>query len=133
VVVGRRDLPPDAQVLDSAAPTLVADTHDVEATLAQLFARDVHHVLLEGGPTLAAAFLHADLIDRVVGYVGPRLLGDGPTLVGSLGIDTISKARELVIDDVCTIGDDIRWTARVHPAAPPVALAAASRRNEGDD
>jgi diaminohydroxyphosphoribosylaminopyrimidine deaminase/5-amino-6-(5-phosphoribosylamino)uracil reductase len=121
VVVGRRGLPPDARVLDDAAPTVVADTHDVGAVLAQLFARDVHHVLLEGGPTLAAAFLRAELVDQVVGYIGPRLLGEGPALVGSLGIDTISEARGLVIDDACLIGDDIRWTARVNPAAPPVS------------
>lgn len=132
VVVGRRELPPDARVLDSAAPTVVADTHDVGAVLAQLFARDVHHVLLEGGPTLAAAFLQADLIDRVVGYVGPRLLGEGPTLVGPLGIGTIAEARELVIDDACVMGDDVRWTARVHPGAPPVTPAPATR-HEGDD
>jgi diaminohydroxyphosphoribosylaminopyrimidine deaminase/5-amino-6-(5-phosphoribosylamino)uracil reductase len=120
VVVGTRDLPPDAHVLDAAAPTLVAATHDVEAVLSQLFARDVHHVLLEGGPTLAAAFVRAGLVDQVVGYIGPRLLGEGPALVGPLGIDTIAEARELVIDDVGLIGDDIRWTARVNPAAPPV-------------
>jgi diaminohydroxyphosphoribosylaminopyrimidine deaminase / 5-amino-6-(5-phosphoribosylamino)uracil reductase len=138
VVVGRRELPPNARALDTAAPTLVADTHDVEETLVQLFARDVHHALLEGGPTLAAAFLRADLIDRVVGYVGPRLLGDGPALVGSLGIDTISEARQLLIDDACIIGDDIRWTARVHLAAPPVAREPAARHHparhdQGDD
>jgi diaminohydroxyphosphoribosylaminopyrimidine deaminase/5-amino-6-(5-phosphoribosylamino)uracil reductase len=133
VVVGKRQLPPEARVLDAAAATVVADTHDVEAVLAQLFADDVHHVLLEGGPTLAAAFLQAELIDQVVGYVGPRLLGEGPALVGPLGIDTIAQARELVIDDVGLIGDDIRWTARMHPAAPRVAAPRGTPHPEGDD
>lgn len=130
VVVGTRELPPGAHVLDAAAPTLVVATHDVESVLAQLFARDVHHVLLEGGPTLAAAFLLAELVDQVVGYIGPRLLGEGPALVGPLGIGTIAGARELVIDDVCLIGDDIRWTARVNPAAPGLT-AVAGRPIEG--
>ncbi|MCZ3389612.1 MAG: bifunctional diaminohydroxyphosphoribosylaminopyrimidine deaminase/5-amino-6-(5-phosphoribosylamino)uracil reductase RibD [Actinomycetia bacterium] len=118
VVVGERRLPTAARVLDSAAPTLVAETRDVSVVLDTLFARDVHHVLLEGGPTLAAAFLRADLTDRVIGYVGPRLLGSGPALVGALDVDTISDAVELTIDDVCLVGGDIRWTARLHGSAP---------------
>ncbi len=118
VVVGERQLPPAARVLDSAAPTIVEETRDIRAVLATLFAHDIHHVLLEGGPTLAAAFLRADLIDRVIGYVGPRLLGSGPALVGALGVETISDAAELSIDDVCLVGGDIRWSARLHSSAP---------------
>ena len=134
VVVGERDVPPTARVLDASAETLVLATHDVGTVLDDLFTRDVHHVLLEGGPTLAAAFLRADLVDQVVGFVGPRLLGAGPAVIGSLDINTISDARELTIDDACLVGGDIRWTARLHGSAPrfvPSDLAVA--RTEGND
>ena len=57
-------------------------------------------VLLEGGPTLAAAFLRAGLVDRVVGYVAPALLGAGPAAVGDLGAGTIGDALRLRLDDV---------------------------------
>jgi diaminohydroxyphosphoribosylaminopyrimidine deaminase/5-amino-6-(5-phosphoribosylamino)uracil reductase len=133
VVVGEREVPSNARVRDASADTLVCATHDVGAVLDDLFARDIHHVLLEGGPTLAAAFLRADLVDQVVGYVGPRLLGAGPPVVGALDVATISDSLELTIDDVRLVGTDIRWTARLHDTAPrltPPDLAVTS--NEGN-
>ena len=57
--------------------------------------RDRQHVFLEGGPTLAAAFLRAGLVDEVVAYVAPMLLGAGRSAVGDLGITTIADALRL--------------------------------------
>ena len=67
--------------------------------------------LLEGGPTLAGAFLAAGLVDRVVGYVAPKLLGAGPTALADAGIGTIADAIDLDITDVTRIGPDLRITA----------------------
>ena len=50
---------------------------DLHALLAALRERGAGTVLLEGGPTLAGSFLAEDLIDRVVGYIAPVLLGGG--------------------------------------------------------
>ena len=50
-------------------------------------------VWLEGGPTLAAAFLRAGLVDEVVAYLAPALLGSGPAAVGDLGITHASTGR----------------------------------------
>ena len=68
-------------------------------------------VLLEGGPTLAGAFLAAGLVDRVVGYVAPKLLGAGPAALVGAGIGTIAEAIELDLTDVTQIGPDLRFTA----------------------
>ncbi|MEO8108012.1 MAG: bifunctional diaminohydroxyphosphoribosylaminopyrimidine deaminase/5-amino-6-(5-phosphoribosylamino)uracil reductase RibD [Actinomycetes bacterium] len=130
VVVGRRDLPTAAHVLDRSAPTLVWANAELSALLDELFARDVHDALLEGGPTLAAAFLRADLVDRVVAYVGPKVLGSGPTVVGSLGTHTMSQARPLHFDDVRRSGDDIRWTGRFHLDAPALGVPAVDQAPE---
>jgi diaminohydroxyphosphoribosylaminopyrimidine deaminase/5-amino-6-(5-phosphoribosylamino)uracil reductase len=114
VVMGRRALPPDRRVLDDAAETLVVTTRDPGWALHALFERDVQHVFLEGGPTLAAAFLSAGLVDEVVAYVAPALLGAGTSAVGDLGIATISDAVRLDIVDATTVGTgaeaDIRIT-----------------------
>ena len=59
------------------------------------YARDRQHVFLEGGPTLAAAFLEAGLVDEIVTYVAPMLLGAGLGAVGDLGIATIADAVRL--------------------------------------
>lgn len=112
VVVGRRALPSSARVLGPEAGTLVLATHDPAEVLAALHARGVHRVLLEGGPTLAAAFVRAGLVDEVVVYLAPALLGAGPPAVGDLGIGSITDAVRLEPTDVTTVGGDVRVTAR---------------------
>jgi diaminohydroxyphosphoribosylaminopyrimidine deaminase/5-amino-6-(5-phosphoribosylamino)uracil reductase len=52
--------------------------------LEALAAEGVQSLLLEGGPTLAAAFLEAGLVDKLLVFVAPRLSGDGPSLVEGL-------------------------------------------------
>ena len=50
-----------------------------------------HHVFFEGGPTLAAAFLKAGVVDEVLAYVAPMLLGDGTSRRRRPDISTISR------------------------------------------
>lgn len=130
VVVDRHGRTPHAaQVLDGAAPTLVV-THgpsygeertlvlapapdgrvDLPALLAALGERGVVGVLLEGGPTLAGAFVAAGLVDRVVGYVAPVLLGGGTAALQDAGVGTIAGAVRLRLSDVTRLGDDVRLT-----------------------
>jgi diaminohydroxyphosphoribosylaminopyrimidine deaminase/5-amino-6-(5-phosphoribosylamino)uracil reductase len=113
VVVDRRGrLPEGARVLDDAAPSLVSTAAGPRELLAELFARDVRRVLLEGGPTLAAAFLREGLVDEVVAHLAPKLLGAGRSLVGDLGISAIADALSLEVIDVSLLGRDVQITAR---------------------
>jgi len=114
VVVGVRPIPPGSRVLDDAAPTQVFATHDLDHVLRTLGRAGIHHALLEGGPTLAAAFLRAGLVDEVVAYIAPALLGAGSSAVGSLSINTIGAILRLHPTDVALIGGDIRITATPH-------------------
>lgn len=108
VVMGRTELPPEARVRDADAPTLLCRTHDPAEALGSLHAREIRHVLLEGGPTLAAAFLRAGYVDRIVAYFAPALLGAGPSLLGDLGIRTIGDAVRWSIRSVDLVGSDAR-------------------------
>ena len=103
--------PPGAKVCDDSAETLVT-ADPPEKVLRELRARGVVSVLLEGGPTLAGAFWDAGLIDKVVGYVSPVLLGSGryPAL-RSNAITTIAAAPRLRLDDVTRFGEDVRLTS----------------------
>lgn len=112
VVIGDRDLPAGARVLDDSAETLHLHGHDVAEALSVLHERDVQHVFLEGGPTLAAAFLAAGYVDEVVAYVAPKLLGSGRAAVGDLGIESITGALDLQVTDVTVLGPDVRITGR---------------------
>lgn len=113
--------PADARVRDSAAPTWVVTAAEVgagpdgrvslPALLSELYRRGVRAALLEGGPQLAGAFLAGSLVDKVVGYVAPKLLGTGPTALLGAGVGTVADAIDLEIIDVAQIGDDLRLTA----------------------
>jgi diaminohydroxyphosphoribosylaminopyrimidine deaminase/5-amino-6-(5-phosphoribosylamino)uracil reductase len=107
VVLGRRPLPPGSRVLDDAAPTLVLDHRDPAKALAELNDREVRHVWLEGGPTVAAAFWRAGLVDEVLSYLAPALLGAGSAAVADLGVRTIGRAARLATTDVRRLGDDV--------------------------
>ncbi|MCW2792659.1 MAG: diaminohydroxyphosphoribosylaminopyrimidine deaminase, partial [Nocardioides sp.] len=102
-VMGERDLAPGRRVFDEAAETIHLRTRDPHAALADLFARDRQHVFLEGGPTLAGAFLRAGLVDEIVTYVAPVLLGAGTSAVGDLGITTIGDAFRPRVTDVTVL------------------------------
>ncbi len=110
-VMGERDLDPGRRIFDDATETVRLRTREPEAALKELFARDRQHVFLEGGPTLAAAFLTAGLVDEVVAYVAPMLLGAGRSAVADLGISTVAAALHLTVTDVTVLdplneGDD---------------------------
>lgn len=103
--------PATARVRDDSAPTWIT-AEDPAAVLAQLHDRGLVSVLLEGGPTVAAGFVRAGLVDRVIGYVAPSLLGAGPGLLGDVGRGTITDTLRLRLDEVVRLGDDVRLTLR---------------------
>jgi diaminohydroxyphosphoribosylaminopyrimidine deaminase/5-amino-6-(5-phosphoribosylamino)uracil reductase len=113
VVADRGDrVPATARLHDDAAPTHVSRAEGPAALLTELYDRGVRRVLLEGGPTLAAAFLRDALVDEVVTHLAPKLLGNGPPLVGDLGISTITDALTLSIIEVIPLGGDVQIRLR---------------------
>jgi diaminohydroxyphosphoribosylaminopyrimidine deaminase/5-amino-6-(5-phosphoribosylamino)uracil reductase len=111
VVVGTSDLPPSAKVADDSAETVHLRTHDPDEVLDGLARRGVVDILLEGGPTLAGAFLRAGRIDRVLAYVAPVLLGAGPAALRDAGVSTITEAVRLDVEEVTMCGRDVRISA----------------------
>lgn len=108
VVVGMSDLPVGAKLQHTA---LHLRTHHPDDVLTALAEQGVVDVLLEGGPTLAGAFWRAGRIDRVLAYIAPVLLGDGPAAVLGAGVSTITDAVRLTVQDVTMSGPDVRISA----------------------
>lgn len=112
VVLGAREIPDGARLLDGDAETLHLQTRDVAAAMSELHERGIQHLFLEGGPTVAAAFLVAGYVDEVVAYLAPKLLGSGANAVADLGIESITGALDLEVEDVTALGHDVRITGR---------------------
>lgn len=111
VVVGDSEIPATSLVLDGVAETVRIRSHDPAAVLAQLGARGVVDVLLEGGPRLAGAFAAAGRIDRILAFVAPLLLGSGPAALGDAGVSTITGAHRWTVEGVTMSGGDVRISA----------------------
>jgi diaminohydroxyphosphoribosylaminopyrimidine deaminase / 5-amino-6-(5-phosphoribosylamino)uracil reductase len=131
------------RLFDGAAPTLVATTDrssgerreewrragadvtvfgaapgglSLPELLGHLGKHDVQHVLLEGGPTIAWSAVEADLVDEIVLYLAPKLLGgvEAPGVLAGSGFAPLDRAARLRITDVEMIGNDVRVEADVH-------------------
>lgn len=105
VVVGMREIHSEAKVLNDDSRTMVIRTHDPMEVLKAL--SDRTDVLLEGGPTLAGAFLREDAIDRILSYVAPILLGGPVTAVDDVGVPTIARALRWRFDGADRVGPDL--------------------------
>jgi diaminohydroxyphosphoribosylaminopyrimidine deaminase/5-amino-6-(5-phosphoribosylamino)uracil reductase len=113
--------PQNARVRDDAAPTWIATASDLgssgdgrvdlDALLKHLYAGGVRGALLEGGPTLAGAFLAAGLVDEIVGYIAPKIVGAGSPALNDAGVTTIADAIDFELSDVTRLGPDVRLTA----------------------
>ncbi|OMC23469.1 bifunctional diaminohydroxyphosphoribosylaminopyrimidine deaminase/5-amino-6-(5-phosphoribosylamino)uracil reductase RibD [Mycobacterium colombiense] len=105
VVVGMREIPSEAKVLNDDSRTMLIRTHDPMEVLKAV--SDRTDVLLEGGPTLAGAFLRAGLVNRILAYVAPTLLGGPVTAVDDVGVSTIARALRWQFDGVDRVGPDL--------------------------
>ncbi len=103
VVVGEREISSEARILNDVSRTMLIRTHDPHEVIQAL--ADRTDVLLEGGPTVAGGFLRAGVVDRILAYVTPILLGGPVTVLDDVGVSTIGKA--LRFDGVEQIGPDL--------------------------
>jgi len=148
--------PPEARVLDKSAPTAIATTPRMpEEAEARYRARgaqvwrfgeddrgrvDLHKLiehlgregydslLVEGGAEVAAGFLRAGLVDKLILFIAPKLLGKGLPAVGELGIDRLERALRLEKVTVRLEGEDL-----VYEAYPASVGANAKEKGEEEE
>lgn len=116
VVIGTRATPADAAVRRHPHAPLFFDGPDLAPILADLRSRGVQRVFVEGGPTLASAFLAAGLADTVLAYLAPVLLGGPRLALTDIGVGTIDEARRLHVDEWLPLGADLLAIARLRGA-----------------
>lgn len=101
IAFGRGPLPEGSELELHSGP--------VREELETLAADGVQSLLLEGGPTLAAAFLEADLVDKLLVFVAPRLSGEGPGM-----LEGLPRPFELSRLEARPIGADVLLQAYLH-------------------
>lgn len=106
--------PPRDLVADHVAVPQRDGMLDLDAVLRLLAARGVNEVQVETGATLAGAFLHAGLVDELLLYIAPVLLGErARPLFGGLDIGQMAERLHLRIVETVRVGDDLR--VLLHP------------------
>ncbi|GIX31068.1 MAG: hypothetical protein KatS3mg124_1540 [Porticoccaceae bacterium] len=89
---------------------------DLVALLAALAERECNQVLVEAGPRLLGALLRAGLVDRLVVYLAPKLLGSSARPLAEFSVARLAEALELAVEEIRPVGRDLRLTARVEAA-----------------
>ena len=132
-VMGLRDIPADAAIWGADRRVLHLPTRDPREALSLLYAAGIRHVMVEGGSRILSAFLAAGLVDELIVYLAPTLLGSGTPALNGLGITTLADAQHWDWDQsdggaVRTLGRDLRLHLRprdIEPLEPQPGLAAA--------
>jgi diaminohydroxyphosphoribosylaminopyrimidine deaminase/5-amino-6-(5-phosphoribosylamino)uracil reductase len=136
VLDSRLRTPADAKVLDGSAPTLLCHDEsaavptallqakseslalrpdatglDLRALMAHLAARQCNEILVESGPRLTGALLQAGLLDELIVYMAPALLGNLARPLLDLPLQHMADKVQLKWEDVRKVGTDWRFTA----------------------
>ncbi len=90
------------------------DAVDLVALMSHLAEREVNEILVETGAILSGAVLRAGIIDELIVYMAPKLMGDNARgLFHTPGLDQLADAVELDIQDMRAVGNDWRITAKI--------------------
>ncbi|MBT2532516.1 bifunctional diaminohydroxyphosphoribosylaminopyrimidine deaminase/5-amino-6-(5-phosphoribosylamino)uracil reductase RibD [Arthrobacter sp. ISL-48] len=116
-VMGLRDIPADAAVRGEDGRVLHLPTRDPREALSLLYAAGVRHLMVEGGSRILSAFLAAGLVDELIVYLAPTLLGSGTPALNGLGITSLADAQQWEWDEsdggsVRSLGRDLRLHLR---------------------
>ena len=107
VVLGKRELPGHLKVFNEKAKTIHIERHNPAKALAELWAIGVKSVWVEGGPKVASEFVKAGLVDEIIVYLAPMLLGGNNVSLQDIGVETMSQAIGLELVENKMLGRDI--------------------------
>jgi diaminohydroxyphosphoribosylaminopyrimidine deaminase / 5-amino-6-(5-phosphoribosylamino)uracil reductase len=107
VVMGKRELPDRLKVFNDKAKTILIERHNPHKALAELWSIGVKSVWVEGGPKVASEFVKAGLVDEIIVYLAPMLIGGNNVSLQDIGVSTMQEAIGLEIVENKMLGRDI--------------------------
>ena len=114
VVVGETSMPSGAKVRNHPGGFLHHQSHDLRQLCQELFELGHRSLYVEGGPTLASAFIKAGLVDEFHITMGALLLGGTKLATTDIGVSTMEEALTLDIQSVTQFDTDVFVIARPH-------------------
>jgi len=108
VICGEQQLPKTSQVFDEAAQTVVVKSKDLTQLVAKLNELELNQVFVEAGSTFASALMAAGLLDELVIYQAPALLGAGKTFYQNEDNTTIEDLMRLKHISTEVLAGDIK-------------------------
>ena len=108
VICGERELPADSKIYNTEAETVVVKTRDLGVLVKRLNELDINQVFVEAGSKLASAMVLAGLIDELVIYRAPSLLGAGKVFFEHETQSTIEDQMRLEHSSTEVLGSDVK-------------------------
>jgi diaminohydroxyphosphoribosylaminopyrimidine deaminase / 5-amino-6-(5-phosphoribosylamino)uracil reductase len=113
VICGEQELPKDAKIFDSAAQTVVVKSKDLDLLVEKLNELEINQVFVEAGMTLASAMVDHCLMDELVIYQAPTLLGSGKQFFAFDFPSTISNQMRLDHISTVVLEGDVKSVYRI--------------------
>jgi diaminohydroxyphosphoribosylaminopyrimidine deaminase / 5-amino-6-(5-phosphoribosylamino)uracil reductase len=109
-VVGKRAISPNSKLIKRGADLTLIKDYGIDQLITELNKRGFNRVMVEAGPALISSLLKAHVVDEVIFYQAPTVLGDGVSFVSPLGINTINDRIDFEVQEIEKIGSDIKTT-----------------------
>ena len=113
IVMGNRELPADFNLHDNVSETIFIKSREIADLLQAVKAQPINQILVEAGATLGSALFAAGLVDEILIYQAPIVLGAGKSWLEDIGVKTIKDARTLSLISTTVCGPDIKSRYRV--------------------
>ncbi|MBD1572355.1 bifunctional diaminohydroxyphosphoribosylaminopyrimidine deaminase/5-amino-6-(5-phosphoribosylamino)uracil reductase RibD [Vibrio sp. S17_S38] len=107
---------PKSKIESIQAPLNPHHQFDLSLLLKQLAnEHNINHIWVEAGATLATSFIEQGLVDELIVYLSPKLMGtDGRGLTQITGLESMQDTIDLTVKDCRMVGDDIRLIATLN-------------------
>lgn len=117
IVMGQSKIDDTSNIFNDLAKTKIITSRDFAALLDFVTGEGFNQVLVEAGPNFGTALLTAGLIDEIVIYIAPAILGTGLSSIADLGIKSIDQKLQLSLISQEVIDQDIKITYQVEANA----------------
>lgn len=108
IVMGTSTIPQDFQINNENAKTRYLSTHSVDELVKMTSESGWNQVMIEAGARFNSALIQAGVIDEILLYQAPTLLGAGKSFVTELGIKSLDERQDLSFGEIIRVGNDLR-------------------------